>query len=845
MTRKRLAILNFLSVECLEDRLCMSALGLDAPLTKPDSTTQAQITQRYGQLPLSFEANQGQTDAQVNFLSRGSGYSLFLGPTEAVLDLSQGSGAGDQGSADEVLRLRLVGSNPAAQPVGLDQLPGASNYLIGNDPSQWHTDIPNYGRVEYLNVYPGVNLVYYGNNQQHLEYDFVVAPGANPNAIRLSIQGAQGMTLDSQGNLVLHTSGGDVLENAPVLYQDTSGVRQQVAGQYVLEGNGQVGFRVGAYDSTRPLVIDPTYSLVYSTYLGGSNSTYGFGIAVDQYGDAYVTGWTGSNFPTTRNAFQARNPDRGTSYIQAFVTELNASGSGLVYSTYLGGSNGAAAGTGITVDQYGDAYVTGWTGATDFPTKNPFQPHYGGGSNDAFLTKLNPSGSGLLYSTYLGGSGAEYFTGGSTVRAGGIVVDSSGDAYLTGITNSANFPTTPGVMQPTPVSSHGAFVAKVNTLSAGTVSLVYSTYLETPGNAWATGTWTYGIAVDSAGDAYVTGNAAPNFPTTPNAYLANVSSGGGTIVNNGGFVAELNASGSALVYSTYLFDGSGLGKAIAVNSSGNICVAGQSSTMGGGFVMVLGPTPGSTTLLYSTIMGNNATSIALDTAGHMYVTGSTNGYNFTTVNAFQPTFGGSSSNSNNAFVAELDPSKTGIASIVYSSYLGGTGNDMGEGIAVDSTGNAYVVGYTGSPNFPTTPNTFQTRLRGTVDAFVTKIDPPAASMTISSSPMPGATPSAMGLSPAPSAPFDEDSFLARNTNNRWLDEGNSGVAMRATDVPSAFGRVGQDRRSLLPSDSRRTNASAAVDAVFAASKWMLSRGVDSRLLQAHEPLHGLVVMEHV
>jgi hypothetical protein len=519
------------------------------------------------------------------------------------------------------------------------------------------------------------------------------------------------------------------------LYQDINGVRQTVSGRYMPEANGQVGFQVGTYDPTQPLVIDPTYSLVYSTYLGGNNSTYGFSIAVDSSSDAYVTGWTGStNFPTTKTAFQTRN---SSGYIQTFVTKFNSGGSGLVYSTYLGGSDGGAAGTGIALDGSGDAYVTGWTGASNFPTKNAFQTNYGGGNEDAFLAKLNPSGSGLFYSTYLGGSGTEGFVGGATVRVGGIAVDSSGDAYLTGITNSTDFPTTSGAFQTTsPVAgARDAFVAKVNTQLSGAQSLVYSTYLGTSGDSWADSTSAYGIAVDSAGDAYVTGNAAPNFPTTPNAYLANVSSGGGNIANNGGILAELNPAGSALVYSTYLFDGGGTGRAIAVDGSGHIDVAGQSQNQAGfssGFVMVLGPTAAGTTLLYSysPLLGTaNPYGMALDTAGHIYVTGSTTG-SLTTVNAFQPTFGGTSNNSLNAFVAELDPSQSGVASVVYSSYLGGSGNDLGQGIAVDSTGNAYVVGVTGSPNFPTTPKAFQTRLRGTNDAFVTKIDPPAATETL-------------------------------------------------------------------------------------------------------------------
>src|SRR5262249_55971859 len=262
------------------------------------------------QLPLAFEANQGQTDAEVNFLARGPGYALFLTPDEAVLSLQPGSGAGrisnpshftQQGQAGDVLRMQVLGASATAQVLGLDRLPGTSNYLIGTDPTNWHTGIVNYARAEYQNLYPGIDLVYYGNQRQ-LEYDFVVAPGASAKVITLAFQGAEGLSLDAQGNLVLHTAGGDVVEQAPVLYQESAGARQAVSGRYVLEGDGQVGFTVGAYDSSKPLIIDPVLS--YSTYLGDGD--FADGIAVDSAGNAYVTGgtFTTDYFPTA-NPIQA------------------------------------------------------------------------------------------------------------------------------------------------------------------------------------------------------------------------------------------------------------------------------------------------------------------------------------------------------------------------------------------------------------------------------------------------------------------------------------------------------------------------------------------------------------
>ncbi len=372
------------------------------------------IVDSYGKLPLSFEANQGQTDSRVKFLSRGKGYTLFLSPTEAVLSLKSAESetseemniqpamadAGDtQAAANAVLRMHLLGANPEPRVAGLDELPGKSNYFIGNDLENWHTDVPNYARVHYDDVYPGVDLVFYGNQRQ-LEYDFVVSPGADPAAIRLGFKGADDLSFDDVGNLTLHMAEGDVLQKAPIVYQEVDGVRRAISGSYVLQGKDQVGFQIAAYDADRPLIIDPILS--YSTYLGGSGDDGSRGIAVDASGSAYVTGSTSSvDFPTG-GAFDVTLG--GTE--DAFVTKLNATGSAIVYSTYLGGS-GTDGGGDIAVDASGNAYVAGFTNSTDLPTLNPFQAAYGGGSSDAFVTKLNATGSALVYSTYLGGSRAE------------------------------------------------------------------------------------------------------------------------------------------------------------------------------------------------------------------------------------------------------------------------------------------------------------------------------------------------------------------------------------------------------------------------------------------------------
>jgi Bacterial Ig-like domain (group 3)/Beta-propeller repeat len=721
LMRQRGSSRRLLTLERLEDRLCLSTIGLDTPLTTPKAAVQARLSEAYGQLPLSFEANQGQTDAQVNFLSRGSGYGLYLTPTAAVLALNQGSGVGIQASTADVLRMQLISGNPAVRAVGLDAQAGTSNYLIGSDPSQWLANITNFGRVEYQNVYRGVDLIYYGSQRQ-LEYDFVVAPGADTSSIQLAFQGAESMTLDAQGDLVLHAAGGDVVEHAPVLYQDAGGIRQAVSGHFALGADGQVGFAVGAYDTTKPLVIDPTLS--YSTYLGGGGVDAGIGIAVDAAGNAYVTGITTSaDFPI-ENPLQPANAGGNS---DVFVAKLNAAGSALVYSTYLGGVSDDV-GRAIAVDAAGNAYVTGFTESTDFPTENPLQPANGGGIADAFVAKLNAAGSALVYSTYLGG-GAE-----DTGEA--IAVDAAGDAYVTGFTFSTDFPTE-SPLQPADGSELDAFVAKLNPTGS---ALVYSTYLGGNGDDLS-----YGVALDAAGDAYVAGvTESTDFPTENPLQPAN---GGG---NQDAFVAKLNPTGSALVYSTYL-GGNGFdeGQAIAVDAAGDAYVTGftestdfptenplQPANGGGGndtFVVKLNPT--GSALVYSTYLGGNGVDkgqgIAVDAAGNADVTGITASTDFPTETPLQSAFGGGPSD---AFVVRLN---TAGSALVYSTYLGGNGDDGGQGIAVDSAGNVYVTGSAISTDFPTEHASQPANGGGYDDGFIAKIAPNQATTTLlSSSPNP-------------------------------------------------------------------------------------------------------------
>jgi hypothetical protein len=678
------------------------------------------------------------------------------------------------------VRLQLLGADMAAPAVGQDELITKTNYFLGTDPSQWRTNVPNYGKVAYQGVYPGIDLIYYGNQGQ-LEYDFVVAPGANPGAITLAIQGTDGITLDGQGNLVLHTMGGDVVEQAPVLYQDGGG-RQAVSGRFVPERDNRVGFQVGAYDPSRPLVIDPVLS--YSTYLGGNGLDNAGGIAVDSSGNAYVTGITNStNFPITPGANQSILSGSNS----AFVTKLNATGTALLYSTYLGGSltpTGASAqtgGRGIALDSAGNAYVTGWTSASNFPTSTgAFQTAYGGGATDVFVAKLSPSGS-LVYSTYLGGSGAD---GSSSSINGAVAVDSAGNAYVDGPTSSTDFPTTPAAAYPSWNSSWGSagFITELNATGTG---LVYSTYL--PGGPGA------GIALALA-QIYVTGwTTSTSFPTTAGAFQRGLSGSGDTDA----FMAVLNPSASPstqIVYATYLgghtmphglysgpptTDGFG----IAVDGLGNAYVCGVTgttdfpttagayqTTLAGGtdaFVAKINPALSeSASLVFSTYLGGkqgaSAHGITADGAGNAYVTGDTWGGFPTTANAIQASMGKAS---RNAFVTELNASGS---KLLFSTYLGGTQSGVqsaGTGIVVDGSGNIYLIGSVYAGGFPTTSGAFQTTFGGgTWDDFVAKIslgsNPLAVSSTGPSNPL-ASSPTGLGLS-------DDSSSLTVANSDRAL-----------------------------------------------------------------------------
>jgi hypothetical protein len=729
------------------------------------------VLKSYGKLPLRFEVNRGQTDARVKFLSRGRNYTLFLTPTEAVLSSRRVA----------VLRMQLVGANQNPETQGLQKLPGKSHYFIGNDSKKWITNVPMYAKMQYKDVYPGIDLIYYGN-QRKLEYDFVVAPSADPKTILLAFKGPERLSLDDRGNLILHMAGGEVVQNAPVVYQEINDTRRQISAGYVITREDQVGFQIAAYDSTKPLIIDPV--LAYSTYLGGSASDKGFDIAVDSTGNAYVTGQAESaNFPTTSGAFQETPGSSGADLGDAFVTKVNATGSALVYSTYLGGS-AEDEGFGIAVDSSDNAYVTGQTESADFPLANPLQSIPGSTGNltgDAFVTKLSVDGSGLVYSTYLGGLARD--------QGLSIAVDSAGNAYVTGEAVLGNFPTTAGAAQTSPGGGFSdAFVAKIN---SGGSALVYSTYLG--GNDEDQG---FGIAVDPTGNAYVTGQTeSTDFPT-----VAPVQGVLGGLFD--GFVTKVNAAGSALVYSTYLggadFD---RGRGIALDSSNNAYVTGETRssnfpTSADAFDTVFGGDADAfvtrvdaagSSIVYSTYLGglrfDVGEAIAVDSFGSAYVTGRADSNEVQgfpiTPDAIQSTKAGTAAEGFVTRICILGDE------VLFSTFLGGTDADQGSGIAVDASGDVYVTGETQSIDF-TTANPLQPSIGGSFDALVAKISDIFTPVDIDIKP--GSFPNSINLGSngnVPVAIFSTTAFDATTVDPTTVTLADAGVKVRGNGLAQA------------------------------------------------------------
>jgi len=674
----------------------------------------------YPRLPLSFEPTDERDAPSCGaYVSRGAGYGLRVDRRGASIRVVRGSDAVAAGHRDNTIRMEFVGASRNARVSGGSALAGKANYLLGNDPAKWRTDVPMYRDVRCSGIYPGVDVVYYGS-QERLEYDVVVAPGTDPARVRWQLTGADSVALNADGDLVLHTAGGVLRQQRPIVYQEREGRRDPVEGGYVLSASASgpqvVALDIGDYDRSRPLVIDPVLS--YSTYLGGAGSDNGLALAVDASGCAYVTGATASaDFPT-QGALQ---PTQGGTAARGdlFITKLDPNGTTLLYSTYLGGGGGDEA-RGIAVDASGSAYLTGVTDSANFPVANAL---YGTprGDLDAFVTKLSPTGNALEYSTYLGGNGPEVGVG--------IAVATSGEASVFGRTGSTNFPLA-NAFQPAPGSTQLFREAFVSRLSASGGSLVYSTYLggdrdEMLGDFG-------GVAVDADGNTYVAGGTtSQNFPVTAGALDGTLD---GTPGSTEGFVVKYDTQGVP-VFATYLGGGGNeLINAIAVTGSGEACVTGSTAssdfpavnaireTYSGGddaFVAKLGSSGAA--LVYSTYLGGTGQdlgrAIAVDSAGGVCVVGATFSTNFPIARPLQPPAG-----SFDAFVTRLNSLGSTLS---FSTYLGGFSQDFATGVGIDPSGDVFVTGFTLSAAFPLA-FPLQPALHGTVDAFVARISEGAA-----------------------------------------------------------------------------------------------------------------------
>lgn len=681
---------------------------------------------------LLFTQNQGQWDDKVMFRASSKGATMWFSEDGAYyqfirmnesksntlniqLDKNSIEKNNEQPDSYEtmLIKARFVGANSNPQMIGVDKVNYKCNYFIGNDAAKWTTDVPNYKAVMYKNLYTGIDLKYYGNGRQ-MEYDFIVSPGADFSQIKIQYEGAESIAVNEKGELVVTTKWGEVVEQCPVVYQEENSKRVSIDGKYQVLSVNSFSFKLDKFNPDLPLIIDPVLS--YSTYLGGSDQDDCTGITVDNYGNAYLTGWTRSNdFPVTAGSFQTTI---NSTNFDAFVTKLNPSGDTLIYSTYFGGDN-AELGWSIVLDDTGNIYLTGRTRSTDFPiTAGAVQTTTGGTYYDAFIAKLNSDGDSLLYGTFLGGSDNE--------EAYDIALDNAGNMYISGFTESTNFPATVGAIQTTFqgggfYSQTDAFAAKIN--AAGD-SLMYATYLGGSGNesGWS-------IAANDSGNAFVTGfTQSSNFPVTVGSFQTTING------SSDSYVAKLNSSGTAMVYCTFLGGtGTETGYGIVVDSSGNAYCTGKtgssdfpttagvfqtSSQISGDIFVTKLNSPGDS-LLYSTYIGGNNSDasydIVLDDLNNVYITGNTASTDFpVTADAYQNSLTGGPYD---AFMLRLNASASALD---YCTYIGGSTNENLAGISRDDYNNVYFAGYTSSTNFPTTPGSYQPANNGSNDMFIVK-----------------------------------------------------------------------------------------------------------------------------
>ncbi len=752
---------------------CLPLVLIQSSVTKVNNLSINSLaqTQRYtrhtysqrnfqNRLPLSFEANYGQVsnNSESSFISRGNGYTLFLSPIKATLalrkakknsldldnlqqpDLLTGNKlysitdrfrTRDENLSTETLQMEFLGANSQATTVGLEELPGKVNYFIGNEESKWRIDVPTFAKVKYEDIYPNIDLVYYGNQRQ-LEYDLIARPGANLNNIAINFNNHSdintNINIEDNGDLVIRFGDREIRKHKPIIYQEINGIKQQIKGNYILRDKNEIGFEVSNYDINKSLIIDPI--LTYSSYLGGLGDDDPYSIVLDDSGNIYITGATNSlDFPI-KNPNQSNN----SGDFDIFIAKLNPTGTSLVYSTYLGGGD-LDIGTRIAVDNGGNAYITGFTYSTNFPRFNAFQSSLKG-EVDTFIVKLNPAGNSLVYSTYLGGNGDEF---GSSLS-----IDGSNNVYIAGLTSSLDFPIVNGFQSSNQSNSDAKQEGYIVKINASGNQLVYSTYFGGSANEGIDD-----MVADRSGNVYVVGTTnSTNFPVK-NAIQGFLRGNFDT------FVAKLSSSGNTLIYSTYL-GGSNqeslflTGSSIAIDSSGNSYISGstastdfptttnalQSSNRGlrDIYVAKLNTQGG---LIYSTYLGGlgdeaaTGKFIAVDSLENIYITGHTNSLNFPVKDSLQTTKLGR----NDVFLAKINSSGN---SLIYSTYLGGSEEDLFPNIFLDSKDDVYLTGSTSSKDFPT-KDPFQSNSVGAQDTFIVKITNDCLIPTISPNSLPSAT----------------------------------------------------------------------------------------------------------
>ncbi|MCT7956090.1 SBBP repeat-containing protein [Laspinema palackyanum] len=735
-----------------EGRL-VAPLELVSPEDTPGDPLIGEQVPNLAQLPLSFIPNAGQLDPTVNFSVRGASHGIFFTPDEVVFSVAAQPDPESDELQSSVVRLEFVGANGNPVIEGIEPLPGLANFLSGSDESSWSGNLPTYQGIAYRDLYDGIDLVYRGTEGE-LKREFVVDPGADPGQIRLDYSGIEAVTL-REGALVLQTALGELIEAAPIIYQDIEGDRVAVAGQYELLGEGQVGFELGAYDPNYALIIDPT--LQYSSYLGGTLQDQGDAIALDAEGNIYIAGRTISTDFPTRIPIQSTISNPPSFKFDAFITKIAADGASAFYSTYLGGLENDRA-LDVVVDSRGSAFVVGETSSDNFPVTVGTAQTAANGETDGFILKLTPNGGFIELGTYFGGARSD--------SVNSITLDNEGNFYVTGQTFSENFPMVSAVQNTIGGNGSDVLVAKFNPVGG----LVYSTFLGGFGNDVGNA-----IAVDANQNVYVTGQASTdNFPLVSE--LQRRYRGGGDA-----FVTKISSDGSELIYSTYLGGrDSDVGNAIAVDAAGHVYVAGstgvprdaqpraviplgdfptlnpiqgQLSGLSSAFVTKLAPNGRS--LIYSTFLGGSGfesgNDMAIDDRGNVYLTGETTSSDLPQVTPIQPRFGGNG----DAFVGKiLADGRT----IDYLTYLGGNGFESGNAIAVNAGGTAFVTGQSASPNFPIV-NPLPNAAGGVQgDAFVVAIAQPinpTQPIVVppgTPAPGPGSLPGPGGAEPFPPAP---------------------------------------------------------------------------------------------